>query len=835
MINADGSREKTDKKAELLAPAGNMEAFFGAIHAGADAVYLGGDRFSARAYADNFTREQIAFCIRYAHIWGRRVYLTLNTLIKESESDQIVPYLLPLYEAGLDGVIVQDIGVLRQLREFFPGMEIHASTQMTLTSVYGAEYLKRSGAIRIVPARELSLEEITYIKQKTGLEIEAFIHGAMCYCYSGQCLFSSILGGRSGNRGRCAQPCRLPYRVQITDKKGERTGRECYPLSLKDMCTIEHIPEMIDAGIDSFKIEGRMKHPEYAAGVTAIYRKYIDLYYENRKSENRKSGNRETDRGEAKSKKAYSVSGKDLKQLSSLYIRSERQDGYLFRHNGADMVTLTDPSYSGTDEELIREIRQKYIENAPKMPVKIKAQISVGAPLELCWELPQKQIKIVVQGDVVTPALKQPVTEENVRKQLGKLGDTVFEATNMEVSIEGEGFYSLKALNELRREAVQKLENALIVQNGFLAERRIENSVRNGEGVPCSKNIQSIENVPDSDSHINIDNNNIDKSRKTGLHVLVRTGEQLRAVLKFISDAFGQIRVSNAQPESQAAKPRIPDRLYIESDVVVKLPEAVFTEMSELMNTAKKSGRNLEFVMALPQIIRRRDEGFLDKLLQIYAKKEIFDGFLIRSMDGLGFVRGRLDAAGAGAHSKTNADAKLDADVKIYTDAGFYIWNGEALLEAATAQPDGFCLPYELKARDQHRLLDRAEGSGIIGAEKIIYGYIPLMHTANCVFRTTEGCDKNGENKICYLIDRYHKKFPVVKNCEHCFNTIYNCVPLSLHKELSGWRRDVDFRMDLSIEKEEETAGILNYFMNGAKGKPPFEEYTLGHEKRGAE
>ena len=286
---------KAAKKVELLAPAGNVEAFYGAIHAGADAIYLGGSRFGARAYADNFSEEELVSCIRYAHLFRRKVYLTVNTLVKESEMSGLYEYLLPYYKAGLDGAIIQDMGVFAYLREHFPGMELHGSTQMTITGEYGAAFLKEQGACRVVPARELSLAEIRRIKEVTGLEIECFIHGAMCYCYSGQCLFSSILGGRSGNRGRCAQPCRLPY---TTGKH----PKECYPLSLKDMCTIEYIPELMEAGIDSFKIEGRMKKPEYAAGVTAVYRKYIDKHYEDPKA-------------------PLNISKADMHTLSCLYIR----------------------------------------------------------------------------------------------------------------------------------------------------------------------------------------------------------------------------------------------------------------------------------------------------------------------------------------------------------------------------------------------------------------------------------------------------------------------------------------------------------------------------------
>ena len=211
LLESEGYGKGKMKKVELLAPAGNYESFLGAVHAGADAVYLGGAKFGARAYAENFTKEEICRAIRYAHIYKRKVYLTLNTLVKEREFHEVYEYLRPFYDAGLDGVIIQDLGVFFAVGEWFPHLPRHISTQMTVTGSLGAAYLKSLGAKRIVPARELSLAEIVEMKKETDIEVETFIHGAVCYCYSGQCLFSSILGGRSGNRGRCAQPCRLPY------------------------------------------------------------------------------------------------------------------------------------------------------------------------------------------------------------------------------------------------------------------------------------------------------------------------------------------------------------------------------------------------------------------------------------------------------------------------------------------------------------------------------------------------------------------------------------------------------------------------------------------------
>ena len=321
-----------EKRVELLAPCGSYESFLAAVNAGADAVYLGGREFGARAYAENFSEEELVSAIRQAHLFNVKVYLTVNTLVKEREFSKIYGYMLPLYEAGLDGVIVQDMGVLGFLRERFPDLKLHASTQMTITGIYGADYLKKAGCERIVPARELSLEEITFIKERVPVEIEAFVHGAMCYCYSGQCLMSSMIGGRSGNRGRCAQPCRLPYKT---------AGKEGCFLSLKDMNTLEYLPELIRAGIDSFKIEGRMKKPEYVAGVVSVYRKYIDRYYEGGPG--------------------FRVDPEDKRILNNLYIRSETGSGYYLKSRGREMLTLKKPGYNEADPALLKSLRESLI------------------------------------------------------------------------------------------------------------------------------------------------------------------------------------------------------------------------------------------------------------------------------------------------------------------------------------------------------------------------------------------------------------------------------------------------------------------------------------------
>lgn len=436
------------KRVELLAPCGSYESFLAAVNAGADAVYLGGKAFGARAYAENFSEEELVSAIRQAHIFGIKVYLTVNTLIKEQEFSELYEYLLPFYEAGLDGVIVQDMGVLSFLKQEFPELKLHASTQMTITGTYGAAFLKELGCGRIVPARELSLQEIKTIKQEVSIEIEAFIHGAMCYCYSGQCLMSSMIGGRSGNRGRCAQPCRLPYKT---------AGKEGYFLSLKDMNTLEHIPELIEAGIDSFKIEGRMKKPEYVAGVVSIYRKCIDRYY----------------------KGSFQVFPKEKQILSDLYIRSETGNGYYDKSRGREMLTLQKPGYNEADQALLEKLRETYVQELPKKRLRVFVRCRAGEPLygevSFSWKEEKEEVCLSVLGAVAEHADKRAVSEEEIRSQLVKTGGTPFLVEKCTVELGENTFVPMKWVKELRRELLQKIyaeygarnpENRLVRENG---------------------------------------------------------------------------------------------------------------------------------------------------------------------------------------------------------------------------------------------------------------------------------------------------------------------------------------------------------------------------------
>ncbi len=784
--------EKCDR-VELLAPAGNPESFYGALHAGADAVYLAGDRFGARAYAENFTAEELLKCIRYGHLLGRKIYLTVNTLLKETELKELCGYLRPFCEAGLDAVIVQDLGVFRRVREYFPYCKIHVSTQMTLCGGWGASLLKKLGACRVVPARELSLQELVTMKEQSGMEIEAFIHGAMCYCYSGQCLFSSILGGRSGNRGRCAQPCRLPYSVKA---KGINLG-EGYPLSLKDMCTVEHIPRLIEAGIDSFKVEGRMKRPEYAAGVVSVYRRYIDRYYDLREK-----------RGAAEAAEAFRVEKEDRRLLHSVYIRSEVQDGYFFRRNGPGMVTLDSPAYRKTDDRILSEIRKKYIDNPLKLPVSVYASFQSGKPAEAVMQW--KDIRVSVTGAEAAPAQKQPVTEETVLKHFGRLGESVFDASQIEVSLGENCFYPLKQMNELRRAGVMKLEQAILRARGYGEDLSVRNMGAAEDNVNCSGETVLRREGGAVPEHTRLSAS----ARKQAIAYAfsVRTLEQLEKLSLYMYEKVSK-----------------PVRLYVEGDLLLE-------EWDGIISLWDRFPDGSALYAALPFILREADRSRLERLYEKISACDIFRGFLVRSMDGLGYVREK-------------------GDIPCRLDPGVYVWNSAAW-EELSAMAEGFCLPYELRASEQRAVLESlknkfTEKQGEPLWEKIIYGRIPMMLTANCVFGTGGGCRKGksgsmkGGNRysalteqdekehIAMLRDRYGRTFPVLADCRHCMNIIYNSVPYSLRQEMSRWEGNAGLRMDFTLENGEEVEELLDSFIGGKAF--PHGEYTTGHEKRGVE
>lgn len=570
---------KEKKRAELLAPAGSFASLKAAVAAGADAVYMGGARFGARAYAQNADQDEMIAAIEYAHLHGCRLYMTVNTLFKENELGELYEYLLPYYKAGLDGVIVQDLGALSFIREHFPEIELHASTQMTITSVYGAKELKRLGCCRVVPAREVSLEEIRRIYDETGMDIETFVHGALCYCYSGQCLMSSLIGGRSGNRGRCAQPCRLPYRV-YEQEKGTAVNKEdqkCV-LSMKDLCTLDILPQILEAGVFSLKIEGRMKNPRYTAGVVRIYRKYLDRYLEY-------------------GSEGYYVEPEDKKELLDLFDRGGFTSGYYTRHNGRDMIALKEkPEFRETNKELFDFLDREYVETEKKEPVEGYAYLAEGLPSVLT--LTCGDISVTVSGQEPQAAKNQPMTREKVIRQLGKTGATAFEFTELEAEVCGALFLPVQALNELRREGFEALTEA--IQNQWRRKAPEAGEVQNGadSGEKSSRAAGCAGPVPDESAG----------KRPMYLTVSAETGDQLSAALVVPEVRRICLDASSFQPERWA-------------------------EFVQLIHQAGK-----ECYLTLPHIFRTHAIGFF-RTYRSCLEQAGFDGLLIRAFEEIQWMR----------------------------------------------------------------------------------------------------------------------------------------------------------------------------------------------------
>ncbi len=739
---------------ELLAPAGDKECFKAALMAGADAIYVGGKRYGARAYAGNFETEDLIECMQLAHLHGKKVYLTVNTLMKESEIDGLASFLRPFYEEGLDGVILQDFGALRCVAETFPGLELHASTQMTITGAHGAKMLKKYGVSRVVPARELSLSEIVEIKEKTGLEIETFVHGAMCYGYSGQCLFSSMLGERSGNRGRCAGPCRLPYAVKYDGKRLNREN-EMYQLSLKDLCTLEVLPKLIEAGIDSFKIEGRMKTPEYVAFVTGMYRKYIDLY--------------------RSAPERYRVNKEDMSLLRSRFSRGSIQPGYYFMHNGRELVTLDKPGYQSFESAKETSDAPEAAKEPDELKLNLTGYFSAQAGVPICFTVYKEdapETAVVVYGQEASKAQKCPATAEEVKKQLSKTGNTPFLFSQLTVELEGDLFLPKKVLNELRRDALTQLTDEL------LRDHR-----RSVSGADASE--KTVVTEPESE-RLKIDQRGLEQ-----IHVQVRTREQLKAL--------------------QGGKKIC--RIYVSTDLLTTLSreDASAEELLDMCRNWKERG--VEIFLTFPHVCRRNTIKIIDEKRVIIDKLQP-DGFCVGNPESLEYIK------------------ETYPDKKMVSDAGLYVFNARTAEFLAGEGITEHILPFELHRQEIMQLV-QAKKARSHRFVLPVYGYIPVMETAGCLLKTNGACRQGKGREEVILIDRHKKDRIVVTHCDRCENTIYNSVPLSLHKEadkistmpLSG------IMLMFSIENALQTKKVLDAWENpdGGQLESYVREFTKGH------
>lgn len=706
-----------NKDFELLAPAGSLEIFKGVIESGADAVYVGGSMFGARAYANNFTEEELLEAIDFAHLRGVKVYLTVNTLIKNSEFSKLYDYLLPYYKRGLDAVIVQDIGVVKAIHEYFPSMEIHTSTQMTVTGADGVRFLSQFGVTRVVMAREVSLAEMKRIHEETGMELEAFVHGALCYSYSGQCLFSSILGGRSGNRGRCAQPCRLPYTVE--GKKDE------YILSLKDMCGIKALDKLHDAGVYSLKIEGRMKQIEYACGVVKYYRSYID------------------------SKKP--VSDADYDRIKELGNRCGFTDRYYFDHNGSDMVTYVKPNFVSNATEPLPEKRKLSIEG--------ELVLREGEPGSLTVKRGDVTYKASIEP--VSAALKAPLDKKAAIDRINKTGDTDFEFSHIKAQIGENVFVPNGALNKLRRDAISGLCDKLL-------KKYYRNDARYADmsGLTAFPEHVVKSDAAHEDEAVNA------KDYTTICSCMTR--KQLETLMGY--DCF--------------------DVFYLDFDMYDR--KTLIQQFADDVLSLTKQKKKV--YLMLPTILRADSSDYFVSIAKELDKVS-FEGFVVKNYEELYLTENLFKG------KKTI----LDHNMYTFNDVSKSAFFGHGV--------SGDTVPLELNSREiMHR--------NNTGSQMIVYGYYPLMTTANCVHKNTKGCDK--KQKLIYLKDRYNKSFAVCNNCKECYNTIYNSLPTMLTKNISKLKEAGirSFRYSFTIETPKQIKAVMD---------DKVAEYTNGHYKRGVE
>lgn len=808
------------KKPEILAPAGSVESLRAAVSAGCDAIYIGGSRFGARAYADNPAENEMIQAIEYCHLHGVKLYMTVNTLLKDCEMTGLYDYLRPYYEAGLDAVIVQDMGVLRMIHLWFPDLEIHASTQMNLTTGRGISLLKQYGVTRVVPARELTLSELEQMRKDTDMELEVFVHGALCYCYSGQCLLSSMQGGRSGNRGRCAQPCRMLYRHK---------GRPGYLLSPKELCNLPYVGELIEAGIDSFKIEGRMKRPEYTAFVTSLFRKYVDLYH--------KLGRQGYDGWQQKHQTEWQ---EDLRSLAELYNRNGFTQGYLEgkagvfqgerpetkqmlsdkrpRHGGVlvgevvsvdrhtavfrleksiapqDILEFRDYNqrtiyeytvgegaeegmtvraryqkgchiqvgdlvYRTRHQVLLTQIRKKYLESEPRLPVDAMFTAVAGKRCQLTvW---REDCSVTVEGEVTAAAQKRPALEEAVRKSIGQTGDSIFFFSSLDIALQGEVFLPVGELKKLRREALQQLQENLLNRYRRIAP------------------IQSLHGQKKQMRQE--EQGKIEKMRSLSV-VSVMTWEQLEAVLE--------------APQA--------------SEIILRMDQIEDDRLAEGIQRIQATGRRA--ILGLPMLFRQTIWDFYQKQYErcqgVFAKAKP-DGYLVHNIESFGFLREVL---------------QVRAD-RIMTDANLYVMNEEAFHWWREQGVKCMTAPYELTGREWKALSYRES------LQVMVYGHLPLMVSAQCVACNTSHCAVKPQERSrqIWLEDERRRKFISVNYCKYCYNMIYQGVPMTIldQKEYLAASGFAGCRYEFTVESGKKVLQIL-------RGELPT-EIERGHFELGIE
>lgn len=901
------------RQIEILAPAGSYEAMKAAMNAGCDAVYIGGSSFGARAYADNPDEDTLLSAIDEAHIRDKKIYLTVNTLLKEKErTNELYLFIEKYYKQGIDAIIVQDVGVLHFIHQHFPGLPIHASTQMTLTMAEGANLLQEYGVTRLVTSRELGLKEIKRLREGTNLEIETFVHGALCYSYSGQCLMSSLIGGRSGNRGRCAQPCRMPYQFHSGDQKLS-TEQEKFLLSTKDINTVKLIPELVEAGIDSFKIEGRMKRPEYSAAVSHLYRKYVDLYLElgregydeHIKSSSftknmillqdiyNRGGFSEGYGKTYNSKKMMSLfrpnhSGvlvgevtaitgsqvsialkEELHAQDILEIRHTNEEGYEFTVKDphepgsvlktnigrrqdvkisekkaseikigdnrrqrwqAPVAAIGDPVYRTKNNALLEHLSKEYIDTNAKLGIEGRLKAKQGEKLSLT--VAYRDWKVTVFQDFVQEAKNQPMTEEKLMAPILKTGDTLYYFDVLQVETDGRSFVPVAWLNELRRDAIRSLEETVAgsyrrveekaeVDLAIGAKEKAKESLARGT-IEKAKEGLALGTTEKAEESLEI---GAADQAETSIQIGY-TGQAESSIQSGYTDQGKQPLINSKKVGSFGVCVTV--QTQEQYDEAIHFPEvtAIYADYDKLggqsiLPLAKEAfAKGKAFYPSLPHICRPEVYDRLEKDISAIIKEEAVTGFIVKNFEEAALLRTFI--------------SKGEAKKEIILNYNMYTYNREAKVFWEELGITRFTAPVELNYQELKTL-------GVQDCDMLVYGYLPAMVSAQCLFESTKGCRKNETNHTGTLTDRLGKNFIVQTDCKSCYNIIFNGQPLALHKQVEEVKAlgSYNIRLDFTLESRSETSKILSQFIDtylyGKAGKEEVEAYTTGHFKRGVE
>lgn len=818
------------KKIELLSPVGDFECLKAAVQNGADSVYFGAANFNARASATNFDLSNLKEAISYAKLRGVNTHLTLNTLIKDTEFDDAVLLAKKAYEFGIDAIIVQDLGLARFLIKNFPDLPIHASTQMTIHNLEGALEAQKLGFKRAVLSRELSLEEIQYICANTNIEIETFIHGALCISYSGQCLFSSMVGGRSGNRGKCAGPCRLPYETLGTFHFASKG----YLLSTKDLCALEFLPKLIDAGVMCFKIEGRMKTPEYVATVTRIYRKYIDL---------------------ALSDNPYIIDPKDVKDLMQVFNRGGFSTGHLDSkantslvfsekpnnmgiyignianlkpNKGHVFINLTDDVSIGDTIEFEKEatkytvselmLKNKNITTGLKKQLvevgRMKGNLHIGdkvyktnskelsalahssyqeehkkVDLTACITL-KKDSPVLLKVSTISntnpifndinvsfassvcpvEAKSQPLDKDRVITQLNKTKDTIFNFKNIDVVLDDNLFLtSIKVLNELRRNA---LDEILLIANSRILRTS-----------PTSLNLNETIKVDKTPI-----NNSIDAATKSNKQ------KEISVLLNLLDENKNYTDLKNV------------DNIY--------LPLKYFGN-KKYESVIKNIGENFNTYIYLPTIIKSNYTNLLRNVIDNSIENFKIAGFVVSNLSSGNFIYQMKNKYG----NRFNFIGNYT--LNIYNSKSIQEWK-ELGINKLTISPE----------LDKFTIDDLLNNSSV-AQELIVYGRTPLMTMNYCLLGKTNKCyptcGTQCKNNIeYYLKDRLGFLFPILPDSIQTVSTLYNSKITSICA--NDFSKATSYRIDLLDETVDTTNNIVNTILSG--GRLEGKDYTNGNLNR---